>query len=545
MSDAAISANDLPVTWRLTTLGEVIEYGSTEKVEPGDIDTDDWLLELEDIEKDSSRLLARVSFRSRQSKSSKNRFDTGDVLYGKLRPYLNKVLIADRAGYCTTEIIPLKSGAHLDSRYLFYALKHPAFLAYVEEESHGMNMPRLGTAAGKAAPFVLAPRAEQTRIADQLDTLLARVNACNDRFNAVPALLKRFRQAVLDAAHSGALTDEWRSKEASQWDYERAADVCAKVQSGGTPKEGFTTAGIPFLKVYNIVNQRVSFDYKPQHIALTIHAGSMAKSCTLPGDVLMNIVGPPLGKVAIVPSKYPGWNINQALTLFRPSERISTGWLYCVLCSGKNIEHIVHETRGSAGQTNISLSQCRDFVFPVPTIAEQAEIVRRVEALFALADRIETRCNVARAKAQRLTPLILAKAFRGELLPQDPNDEPANVLLARIQAERDASATLAPAATRKPRNAAQVKAPPKSRAQRKPKESSAMTKSRQDDDVNGKPYLAGHLRRLGALATAEALFKAAELPVADFYKQLAWEVGQGHIQDGKDGATLLEANDAA
>jgi type I restriction enzyme S subunit len=75
-------------------------------------------------------------------------------------------------------------------------------------------------------------------------------------------------------------------------------------------------------------------------------------------------------------------------------------------------------------------------MFPVPTVAEQAEIVRRVEALFAMADRIEARCTAARAQAQRLTQLVLAKAFRGELVPQDPNDEPASVLLERIRAER-------------------------------------------------------------------------------------------------------------
>jgi len=197
---------------------------------------------------------------------------------------------------------------------------------------------------------------------------------------------------------------------------------------------------VPFLKVYNIVNQKVAFDYKPQYIESSIHHGSMAKSRTQPGDVLMNIVGPPLGKVAIVPANRDEWNINQAITLFRPSDRISTGWLYCILCSGVNIADIIHETRGSAGQVNISLSQCRDFVFPVPTVAEQAEIVRRLDALFALADRIETRSTAARSQAQRLTPLVLAKAFRGELVPQDPNDEPASALLARITSSNTAVA---------------------------------------------------------------------------------------------------------
>jgi type I restriction enzyme, S subunit len=218
MSEAAINAADLPASWILTTLGTVVQYGSTEKAEPHEIANDGWVLELEDIEKDSSRLLQKMTFLQRQSKSTKNRFQTGDVLYGKLRPYLNKVLIADEPGYCTTEILPLKAGAHLDNRYLFYWLKHPVFLKYVEAESHGMNMPRLGTEAGKAAPFVLAPRNEQTRIADQLDILLTRIQSCNDRFDAIPALLKRYRQAVLRAAISGELTA--RVRDQKEWESE-------------------------------------------------------------------------------------------------------------------------------------------------------------------------------------------------------------------------------------------------------------------------------------------------------------------------------------
>lgn len=440
MSEAAINAADLPASWVLTTLGTVVQYGRTEKAEPHEIADDDWVLELEDIEKDSSRLLQKMTFLERQSKSTKNKFQAGDVLYGKLRPYLNKVLIADEPGYCTTEILPLKAGVHLDNRYLFYWLKHPAFLKYVEAESHGMNMPRLGTEAGKAAPFVLAPKNEQVRIANQLGTLLTRIQSCNDRFDAIPALLKRFRQAVLDVATSGQLTADWRAGGVEKWEYLRAGDVCAKVQSGGTPKEGFTEQGIPFLKVYNIVNQKVAFNYKPQYISKENHARSMSKSQTQPGDVLMNIVGPPLGKVAIVTDAHPTWNINQALTLFRPSNRITTGWLYYVLCGGENITEIEHQTRGSAGQVNISLSQCRDFVFPVPPIAEQTEIVRRVEALFALSDRIEARATAARTQAQRLNPLVLAKAFRGELVQQDPQDEPASVLLQRLAATQPAKA---------------------------------------------------------------------------------------------------------
>ena len=202
MSDKTKGA-DLPESWLACTLGEVTPYGATKKVEPSDIPLDAWVLELEDIEKDTSRIIQRFTFRERRSKSTKNRFETGDVLYGKLRPYLNMVVVADQGGYCTTEVIPLKATQAVDSRYLFYWLKHPVFLDYVTDVSHGLNMPRLGTDAGKAAPFILAPLAEQKRIADKLEAVLGRVDACRARLDRVPALLKRFRQSVLAAATSG------------------------------------------------------------------------------------------------------------------------------------------------------------------------------------------------------------------------------------------------------------------------------------------------------------------------------------------------------
>jgi type I restriction enzyme, S subunit len=312
--------------------------------------------------------------------------------------------------------------------------------SWMEKEASATTVSILNKSRFSLAPIPLPPLDEQKRIADRLDILLTRIDKTKAHLDRIPPLLKRFRQSVLAAATSGKLTEDWREANGvdfDDWSYERAADVCGKVQSGGTPREGFIDeAGIPFLKVYNIVDQQVSFEYRPQFILETIHNSSMSKSQAKPGDVLMNIVGPPLGKVAILPKLYPDWNINQAITLFRPSPRMTTGWLYCLLCSGLNIADIVNETRGSAGQSNISLSQCRDFIFSVPPLEEQHEIVRRVETLFAKADRIEAQYQKARQDVDRLTPALLAKAFRGELVPQDPNDEPASVLLERVKADR-------------------------------------------------------------------------------------------------------------
>lgn len=362
----------------------------------------------------------------------------GDTLVSMTRPNLNAVALVsaehDRQ-IASTGFDVLRSPG-LDPRWIAYLVRTTDFVATMSDLVQGALYPAIKSKNVRSFVVPVAPRNEQTRIADKLDALLIRLDACRDHLERIPVILKRFRQSVLTAATIGKLTEEWRGGDVSNWTYELAVDVCAKVQSGSTPKEGFSKNGIPFLKVYNLVGQKVSFEYKPQYIDPDIHNGSMSRSQTQPGDVLMNIVGPPLGKVAIIPNNHPTWNINQAIALFRPSNRISTGWIYYVLCSGANIAEIIHETTGSAGQINISLTQCRNFTFPVPPIEEQAEIVRRVESLFAIADRLETRYTEASAQLGRLPSILLGKAFRGELLPQDPNDEPASVLLGRIRATK-------------------------------------------------------------------------------------------------------------
>ncbi|OCW57063.1 restriction endonuclease subunit S [Hoeflea olei] len=200
------------------------------------------------------------------------------------------------------------------------------------------------------------------------------------------------------------------------WFEDEASTICELVQSGGTPKEGFIDKpGVPFLKVYNIVDQKIDFEYRPQFIDADIHRSSMAKSQALPGDVLMNIVGPPLGKVAVIPCSFPTWNVNQALTIFRPSEALTSEWLYYFLCGGDSVKSVINETRGSAGQVNISLSQCRAFKLPLPPLAEQKRIVAKLEALNAKSARARTELARIETLVSRYKQAVLSKAFSGEL----------------------------------------------------------------------------------------------------------------------------------
>ncbi len=160
----------LPDAWTWTRLGEITNFGQTNK--DGEIRDTTWVLDLEDIQKDTSVLLRKVRFAERQAKSDKNRFQEVDVLYGKLRPYLNKVIVADEEGVCTTEILPVRGHYRVVPRYLMYAVKRPDFLAYVNSKSYGMKMPRLGTDDGRLALFPLPPEKEQHRIVAKVDEMM-------------------------------------------------------------------------------------------------------------------------------------------------------------------------------------------------------------------------------------------------------------------------------------------------------------------------------------------------------------------------------------
>ena len=164
---------NLPKSWQWIRLGNLTNYGSTDKVETNDVDDTTWVLELEDVEKETSRLKAKIRFSERKFKSSKNAFLRGDVIYGKLRPYLDKVLVADEDGVCTTEMIPVRGFKDTNPEFLRLTMKSSAFKLYANNSTHGMNLPRMGTDKARLALIPLAPAPEQHRIVAKVDELMA------------------------------------------------------------------------------------------------------------------------------------------------------------------------------------------------------------------------------------------------------------------------------------------------------------------------------------------------------------------------------------
>ena len=190
----------LPDTWRWAALGDVFAYDVGIKRESNAMDPSLWLLELQDVERNTGSLLVRVTAAERETKSTKSEFRTGDILYGKLRPYLNKVLVAEERGYSTTEIVALRPYIPLCGRYCSLALRQRDFVDYVTHVGQGTKMPRLRTKDAIVAPFPLPPLAEQHRIVAKADELMTWCDRLEERLVTTEDARRGLLDAVLNEA---------------------------------------------------------------------------------------------------------------------------------------------------------------------------------------------------------------------------------------------------------------------------------------------------------------------------------------------------------
>ena len=218
----------------------------------------------------------------------------------------------------------------------------------------------------------------------------------------------------------------------SSWVWCRLEDI-AYVASGSTPdKTCFVENGVPYIKMYNLRNQKIDFAYHPQYITEEVHNGKLQRSRTEVGDLIMNIVGPPLGKLAIIPTTLPQANFNQAAVLIRPYKfkEVLVSYLKVYLEEMSEINSIA--TRGSAGQVNISLTQSQNMRIPIPPLNEVRRIIEEVSKYDILIDSLKQNITDIQNLIAYTKSKILDLAIHGKLVPQDPNDEPAIELLKRI-----------------------------------------------------------------------------------------------------------------
>lgn len=193
------------------------------------------------------------------------------------------------------------------------------------------------------------------------------------------------------------------------WVWCRLGEFCY-ITSGSTPKsDAFVEEGIPFLKMFNLRNQKIDFFYKPQYIKHEIHNGQLKRCRAYPGDVIMNIVGPPLGKIAVIPDELTECNFNQAAVLIRPFITGLNWFVFWYLNEMSAINEI--DTKGVAGQANISVTQAQNIKIPLPPVSIQNQIVAKLDELMKFCDDLENSIKASQLQNEQLLQQVLKEAL--------------------------------------------------------------------------------------------------------------------------------------
>jgi len=351
-----------------------------------------------------------------------------------------------KAKIVDSHVTIVRTNKDVESKFAFYWIMHPEIQGAISGIYNGStNQVELSKKVVEATKFLLPPLAEQKRIVEKLDQVLAQVDTIKARLDGIPAILKRFRQSVLAAAVSGKLTEEWRtSNQCSDSISCKLDDVVESSFYGPRfSKDDYVdySNGIPTVRTTDMKNGVI--EVTPDTPRVNVADEKIELFRARKGDLLITRTGS-IGVMAIfdgdylaIPSAY--------LIRFRFKPSVLTKFIYFSLTS-PNGQKQMGLSSTAITQPNINAKSIRAIEVNLPSLKEQTEIVRLVEQYFAFADTIEKQVQKAQQRVDKLTQSILAKAFRGELVPQNPSDEPADELLKRIAAARAESEALAKAA---------------------------------------------------------------------------------------------------
>ena len=347
----------------------------------------------------------------------------------------------------------------------------------INSNTKGTGIPHVDPSYLDTLVLSIPPLKEQQRIVDRIESLFEKLDKAKELIEEVRDDFEKRKSAILEKAFRGELTKKWRAKNKGKilneielfnqikesrfslitsnkekreiesifndykfidqtlpdgWIKLKSSMVCALISCGKTPTGKISDKGeVAYLKVYNIVNNKIDFEYKPQFIDYETHSTKLKNSMLRPNDVIMNIVGPPLKKIAIIPETYEHWNINQALVRFRTIDCINYKYYYYCLLYDDTLKEVINSTRGVVGQANISVSQARDLDIIIPSLEEQKEIVRILDKLLEEEAKIEELTKLEE-QIELIKKSILAKAFRGQLGTNCEEDESALELLKEI-----------------------------------------------------------------------------------------------------------------
>lgn len=378
-------------------------------------------------------------------------FQEGDVLFAKITPCMEngKIALAEGLtnglGCGTTEFHVLRPQGAAEPKLVWYYLRNKSFRLDAEKSMTGaVGQRRVPKSYLEDHVFHLPPLAEQKRIVSKLDALGEQRDTARAALDRISALVERCSGALLETSFNHV---SGNSKV-------QLADICLSISDGDHQAPPKAESGVPFITISAMNDGNICLERATRYVPQSYYDSLDGKRSPKRGDILYSVTGS-YGIAAPVNSK-KAFVFQRHIGILKPDQKkVDKSFLLYFLRSPLAQRQADEVATGTAQKT-VPLRGLREFCIPLPPLEEQREIVARIEAAFAEIDRLAAAATTARERLDRLDRAILAKAFRGELVPQDPNDEPASALLERIKAEQ---ATKKPKAKTKRKTARKRKTP--------------------------------------------------------------------------------------
>ena len=401
---------EVPSSWTWATLGEISNYGDSNNVSVTDIADDKWILELEDLEKDTASIIQILSKKERSIKGVRHKFKKGDVLYSKLRTYLNKVLVAPQTGYCTTEIIPFSSYCGISTHYLCHVLRSAYFLDYTRQCGYGVKMPRLSTNDACKGMIPLPPLAEQQRIVAEIERWFCLIDQIEQGKADLQTTIKQAKNKILDLAIHGKLVPQDPNDEPASellkrinpkakitcdnghyenlphsWIVTTIKDVCENINGLWKGKKE------PSVNVGVIRNANFTKDFKLDYSNveyIDVEERTFSQRHLLKGDLIVEKSGGsdnnPVGRAILYEGENRVFSFSNFTMVLRVKDKniVSSKFLYYYILSKYQKGVMRSMQTQTTGLHNLILDKYLTMPLYLPPYSEQERIINRIEEIF-------------------------------------------------------------------------------------------------------------------------------------------------------------------
>jgi type I restriction enzyme, S subunit len=465
----------LPSGWSWTKIGEIAEVNPSMNYSSIDPNIEVSFVPMSAVDENSGTIMSPEIMSLEQARKGHTKFKEKDVIFARITPCMEngKIAIArnlkNGLGFGSTEFHVFRPRDKVLPEFIFYFLRQKSFRDFAASRmSSTVGQLRVPRHIIEDAYFPLAPADEQRRILNRINELFDLCKVAKEPINKIERNLKPFRMSVLKYAFEGKLTDKWRkdhktiqpaavllqhfSRQMSGypesfdesdlfilpdgWTWTDIDHIETFIGSGITPRGGksvYVSNGIPFIRSQNIYPDGLHLE-GIVYVTEELHK-KMSRTHVQSGDVLLNITGASIGRSTFIPDNFGPANVNQHVCIIRTGPWINHKYLSYWLNSPFS-QNIIFTTNAGVTRQGLNYSQIRSIPIPLPPLEEQKRILNKIVELFAFLHQIEKSVEELERRFNKIDESVLTNAFCGELVPQNPNDESALVILERIKTER-------------------------------------------------------------------------------------------------------------